>query len=436
MPYESHILKKIKKAAIPLDFHAYDTLLQKIGDAQIVLLGEATHGTHEFYDMRADITKKLIVEKHFNAIAIEGDWPDAYQVNRYIKQQAFANAYEALRIFDRFPTWMWQNIPMVHLVEWLAHHNRQSTTKVGFYGIDLYSLYRSIDAIITYLDNIDSKRAQEARDAYSCFDQFRQDPQQYGYSVFLKLTDSCKDEVVQELKKLETLQWQLVQEKKASSDDMFYLLQNARVVKNSEDYYRSLFIDETKNWNLRDTHMMKTVEEIIKHYKKQGISKPKIVVWGHNSHIGNASATQMGDQGELNIGQLAKEKFGQDAFSLGFTTYNGTVSAASNWHMPVERKVVRDALPHSYEHLFHTADSSQFLLMLDDKQIVPETLLERAIGVVYSPRTERLSHYFYASLAYQFDAVIHYDTTTALEPLEKPEIWIRGEVPETYPSGL
>lgn len=434
MVYGADELLKIEKTAIPLEDNAYAVLLNKIGDAEIVLLGEATHGTHEFYEIRAEITRRLIREKHFNTIIIEGDWPDAYQINRYIHQQAYSTAYEAVSSFDRFPTWMWQNMPMVDLIEWLFQHNQKSENKVSFYGMDLYSLYRSIEVVIEYLKKIDPKLAQEAIEKYACLGRFNHDPQRYAYAVFSRVTKSCQDEVVAELRKLQELEWMFVQNKKVSPQDGFYLTQNARVVKNSERYYRSLFIDEVNNWNLRDIHMMETVDEIIHFHQKQQ-QKPKVIIWAHNSHIGNAAATQMSNRGELNIGQLAKEKYREKAFNLGFTTFNGTVSAASEWHGPVERKVIRNALEGSYEHLFHAVGITEFLLLFEDKNIIPDKLLERAIGVIYAPYTERLSHYFYASLAHQFDAVIHYDHTTALEPLEKNALWLEGEVPETFPSG-
>lgn len=436
MVYEDKAIGSIQKSLVYFDDKAYDNLLEKIGDAQIVLLGEATHGTHEFYEIRSEITKRLILEKNFNAIAIEGDWPDAYQINAYITNQKYDNAREAVSAFDRFPTWMWQNIPIIELIEWLKKHNEQKSKHVHFYGLDLYSMYRSIDAIITYLQKINPTLAQEAKKLYGCLEPFRQDPQTYGYAIFSQLSRGCQNEVIEELKKLENTEWELLQEKNTSSEETFYVMQNARVVKNSEHYYRSLFFSEVNNWNIRDTHMMETLEEIIKFYKKCGVVDPKIVIWAHNSHIGNAAATQMSTQGEFNIGQLVKEKFGSKSYSVGFTTYNGMVSAASEWHMPVERKRVLNALPNSYEDLFHTVGISAFLLFLDDKNIVPENLLERAIGVIYAPQTERQSHYFYASLVHQFDAVIHVDTTSALEPLEKTQAWIEGEIPETYPSGL
>jgi erythromycin esterase-like protein len=237
------------------------------------------------------------------------------------------------------------------------------------------------------------------------------------------------------LQRLQQQDWDTLAQGKLSANDAFYIEQNARVVKNAEAYYRSLFINEVNNWNLRDSHMMQTIQEIIKHHQLKGVVTPKIIIWAHNSHVGNAAATQMADHGEYNIGQLVKEQFGKRAVSVGFTTYTGTVSAASNWHAPVERKVVRAALPESYEAFFHATDISQFLLQLNSS-LVPSRLLERAIGVVYHPSTERVSHYFYADLARQFDWLIHCDTTHALVPLDKTAQWLQGEVPETYPSGL
>jgi erythromycin esterase-like protein len=419
-------------------YKTYERVVSDIGDAQVVLIGEATHGTHEFYEIRAEITRRLIEEKGFTSVAIEGDWPDAYQINRYIHTDDFTSVYEALDSFDRFPTWMWQNVVVAHFAQWLKEHNKKQLQqeRINFYGLDLYSLYRSIDAVIVALERVDKKLAQQARAYYSCFEQFRHDPQQYGYSLFLHASRSCQEAAFAALGELEEKELQLFNEQQISEDDVFSLLQNARVVQNAEEYCRSLFINEVSNWNLRDTHMMQTLEAILKQQTRKGIENPKIIVWAHNSHVGDSRATEMGAAHEVTLGKLIKEKFGSKAYSLGFTTYNGTVSAASDWHMPVERKVVRDALPDSYESLFHHVGMAQFFLPLQDKAVVPSHMLERAIGVVYAPWTERQSHYFYADLVRQFDGVIHCDTTTALEPLEKTATWIEGEVPSAYPTGL
>ena len=437
MNFDPKALDKLKKAVISLtgSISDYGDLFDYIGDAQVVLLGEATHGTHEFYDIRAEISKYLIEEKGFNAIAIEGDWPDAHEINQYVHNQKYKNATQALASFDRFPTWMWRNTPTLKFVEWLKSYNQTALQKVGFYGLDLYSLYRSMDVIIHELEKIDPVVANEVKYYYSCFEQYRHDPQAYGYAVFAGHIKACESEVIEQLKKMhqETLRYRA--EDKINVGQVLNLEQNALVVKNAEKYYRELFFDNVSNWNLRDSHMFSTLNALIKHYHLEGIEKPKIIVWAHNSHVGNALATQMSKNGEYNIGQLAKEKFGNNAVCVGFTTYNGTVSAAYNWHQPVDRKFVRDALPESYEALFHALEIPNFLLLLQNKEIVPRQMLERAIGVVYRPETERASHYFYAKLADQFDAVIHCDKTHAVEPLEKTSRWLEGEIPETYPSG-
>lgn len=437
--YDQNMLKDLKAHAIQLTGKPtdYDALLDYIGDAQIVMLGEATHGTKEFYDIRAEISQRLINEKNFNAILIEGDWPDAYHVNRYIHQQEHKNAQEALAAFDKFPTWMWRNASMVALVEWLAVYNKQKQKqKVSFYGLDLYSLYRSIDAVINYFEKTDPTLVEQARHYYACFDKFKRDPQDYGYAVFMQKIQSCQDDVIEALKFVQDQTWEyLGKEGLTTADEAFYAQQNARVVKNAESYYRSLFIDEVSNWNLRDSHMHETLNALIEHHKLKGIENPKFIVWAHNSHIGNARATQMSIEGEHNIGQLVKEQFGNKSVLVGFTTHHGEVSAASAWHSPVERKLVRPALAQSYEALFHEVGIPNFLLLLKDLTL-PDQLLERAIGVIYRPETERASHYFTAQLKYQFDAIIHCDTTDAVEPLEKTSQWISGETPEGYPTGL
>jgi erythromycin esterase-like protein len=440
MYYDQKVLDEIHSRAMPLKGSSsdYDVLLALIDDAQIVLLGEATHGTHEFYDIRAQVSKRLITEKGFHAVAIEGDWPDAYQINRYIHQQKYSEASQAFASFDRFPTWMWRNVPMIQLANWLRDYNQEqpSEKKVNFYGLDLYSLYRSIDAVIACLKKIDPAAAAQAEYHYSCLDHYRHDPQAYGYAVISSAIQSCEGMVIEQLKYLQKYDWQYLEHNAVSASEAFYIEQNARVVKNAEHYYRSLFVSDTSSWNVRDSHMLETLNALIAHYQSKGIERPKIIIWAHNSHIGNAAATQMSEHGEYNIGQLVKEQFGTKAVSVGFTTYEGTVSAASNWHAPVERKSVLKALPDSYEALFHAIQIPNFLLVLENMSIIPHKLLERAIGVVYRPETERTSHYFYADLVEQFDAIIHCDQTSAVEPLEKTSEWIAGETPETYPSGL
>lgn len=433
----------VRKAALPLSGHAsdYDALLDRIGDARLVLLGEATHGTHEFYAERTRITQRLIEEKGFTAVAVEADWPDAYRVNRFVRGASEdASANDALSSFTRFPAWMWRNVDVLTLVDWLREYNQAQHPhhpSVGFYGLDLYSLFTSAAAVLSYLDEVDPDAARRARYRYSCFDQFGEDSQAYGYAAEFGRTESCEDAAVQQLIELRRQAGELAQrDGRIPEDEFFYAEQNARLVKNAEEYYRSMFRGRVSSWNLRDRHMTDTLGALLGHFGGKGLD-PRIVVWAHNSHLGDARATQMGDRGEWNVGQLASEKWGDDAFLVGFTTFSGTVTASSDWGAPAERKTVRPALPGSYEALFHDAGIPRFVLPLgSDGAKVPGRRLERAIGVVYRPETERQSHYFEAELGAQFDTVIHIDQSRALEPLEPSEQWHAGEVPETFPSGL
>lgn len=435
----------VREAAHPLTGAAsdYEPLMELIGDARFVLLGEATHGTHEFYRERAEITKRLIQEKGFTAVAVEADWPDAYRVNRYVRGVSNdATSTDALGGFQRFPTWMWRNTDVVNFIDWLREYNSalpQNATKIGFYGLDLYSLYNSIEEVLGYLDKIDPEAAKRARHRYSCLEHFGEDTQRYGYAASFGLGESCEDEVVNQLKELQRRANEYAQrDGRVAEDEYFYAEQNARLVKNAEEYYRSMFRGRVSSWNVRDRHMAETLDRLVAHFDKQG-SRTKVVVWEHNSHLGDARATEMGDAGELNVGQLVRERYGRDAVLVGFTTYSGTVTAASKWGGSAERKRVQPALPDSYEALFHDTGVPHFLLTLRDSGMVTdlrERLLERAIGVIYQLQTERISHYFYARLPDQFDAVLHFDETQAVEPLERTGQWETGEVPETYPSGL
>lgn len=408
-----------------------------------MLLGEASHGTHEFYRERAQITKRLIKEKGFTAVAVEADWPDAYRVNRFVRGAGDdPEAVDALGGFKRFPAWMWRNADVLDFVGWLRAHNDSvpaSVRKVGFYGLDLYSLHASIEAVLDYLDKVDPEAAWRARYRYSCFEHFGEDPQAYGYAAGIGLTRSCENEVVSQLIELQRQAGELARrDGRIAPDEFFYAEQNARLVKNAEEYYRSMFRRRVSSWNLRDRHMAETLEALIAHLDHE--HEAKMVLWAHNSHLGDARATEMGEGGELNVGQLARERFGHDAVLVGFSTHSGTVTAASRWGGPAERKRVRPALPLSYEGLFHDAGPPRFLLTLRDGGSAAAGLrqprLERAIGVIYLPETERLSHYFHARLSDQFDAVIHFDQTRAVEPLERTGVWDAGEVPETFPTGI
>jgi erythromycin esterase-like protein len=436
----------IKAAARPIEDAArdYDPLLNLIGEARFCLLGEATHGTHEFYRERAEITKRLIKEKGFTAIAVEADWPDAFRVNRYVRGLSDdKNANEALGGFKRFPTWMWRNTVVLDFVEWLKDYNSSlpaNVSKVGFYGLDLYSLYTSIEAILNYLTRIDPEAAKRARYRYSCFEHFGDDTQAYGYAATFNLSESCEREVIDQLIELRRRAADYAsRDGRVAQDEFFFAEQNARLVLNAERYYRIMFRGRVESWNLRDRHMAETLDALVAHLNAQG-QQAKIAVWEHNSHLGDARATYMADYGELNVGQLVREKHGTVAILIGFTTYTGTVTAASDWDGPAERKRVRPALNESYEALFHEIDRANLLLTLrDDRKVstvLQEPRLERAIGVVYLPGTERQSHYFEARLSQQFDAVIHFDETHALEPLERYALWESGEPPETFPTGI
>jgi erythromycin esterase-like protein len=441
-PPGSQLAERLADVAQPLTETGdrYDRLLDRIGDAKFVLIGEATHGTHEFYAHRAEITKRLVAEKGFVGIAIEGDWPDAARVHRYATGQPGDSAPEdALGSFKRFPAWMWRNEVLVDFVRWLRGHNEplSAASQTGFYGLDLYSLHGSIAAILEYLDKVDPDAARRARARYSCFDHFGGDPQAYGRAAALDLSKSCEQDVVRQLVEIRRNAAEyLRRDGRLSADDLFFAEQNARLVRNAEAYYRSMFHGRVSSWNMRDQHMAETLEALRIHLERQRGSA-RIVVWEHNSHLGDARATEMGAGGELNVGQLARERYADDVFSIGFTTYDGTVTAASDWGAPAERKTVRPALSGSYEELFHQMGLSSFMLELDRAH--PElgkARLERAIGVIYLPETERRSHYFLAVLSKQFDVVIHVDRTMALVPLEKTALWERGELPETYPTGL
>jgi erythromycin esterase-like protein len=420
----------------------YDPLMDLIGDASVVLLGEASHGTHEFYRARAEITQCLIAEKGFAAVAVEADWPDAYRVNRYVRGLGNdRDAADALDDFQRFPLWMWRNHEVVKLVDWLRSHNRAQpeAEQAGFYGLDLYSLYGSVRSVVDYLETVDPEAAQQARDRYAGFDHAAGEAQQYGYHVIFRSHPDCEEEALHQLLELRSRRNELVQaDGLAAIDAQFAAEQNALVVKNAETYYRAMFDRAENTWNLRDQHMSDTLDALHRHLSRPG-RPAKVVVWEHNSHIVDASATDRSQRGEHNVGQLARRRYGDDCRLIGFTTYSGTVTAASDWDGPAEHKRVRPALRGSCEDLLHTAGIPAFFLGLQHEKIVErlrEPMLQRFIGVIYLPQTERQSHYYHARLADQYDALFHFDHGRALEPLDRTPEWELGEAPETYPSGL
>ncbi|HEY3132426.1 MAG TPA: erythromycin esterase family protein [Acidobacteriota bacterium] len=439
------LVDAVREAAYPITGSPadYDPLLDLVGEARFVLLGEASHGTHEFYRERAQITKRLITERGFTAVAVEADWPDAYRVNRFVRGGGeVAGSSQALSGFKRFPAWMWRNADALDFVGWLRAHNDvlpEDVPKVGFYGMDLYSLHASIGAVLRYLDKVDPKAARLARWRYSCFDHFGKDTQAYSYAAGYGLTESCENEVVEQLVELQRAAGEYAKrDGQVAADEFFYAEQNARLVKNAEEYYRAMFRGHVSSWNLRDRHMAETLDALLSHFVSQG-QNAKFVLWAHNSHLGDARATEMGRAGEFNVGQLVREKYGRESVLVGFSTYSGTVTAASDWDGPAERKIVRPALPGSYEALLHDTGVPRFLLLLSGSENLSglaEPRLERAIGVVYRPQSERSSHYFHARLPAQFDAMLYFDRTRAVEPLERSAEWVSGEAPETFPSGM
>ena len=419
----------MRKAAHPLKGNAqdYDPLMRLVGDARFVLLGEATHGTLEFYRERARITERLIREKGFTAVAIEGDWPDAQRVHRFVRGTGGGDAHaeQALSGFTRrFPQWMWGNAYVRDLVASLREFNKAlpaGAPRVGVYGLDLYSLRDSADAVAQSLERVDPEAARRARQRYGCFARFGADPQAYGSAAALNPASSCRREAQEQFEELQRLAAKRpARTDPAREEELFSALQNARVVKNGEEYYRTLYAGGMSSWNLRDRHMAESLDALASHLESQG-RPPKVVVWAHNTHMGDARVTEMGEAGEWNVGQFMRQRHKDGAVLVGFTTYTGTVTAASAWGEPGRRMAVRPALPGSYSALFHDTGIGNFLLVLRGNQQLTkafgEPRLERAIGVVYLPHTERASHYFRARLSKQFDAVIHIDESRALEPL-------------------
>ena len=423
-----------------------ETLFERVGDARLVLIGEASHGTHDFYAARAEMTRRLIQERGFQGVAVEADWPDAYRVNRHVRGRSEdATAEEAMRGFERFPTWMWRNTAVLDFVGWLREHNDHlddEARKAGFYGLDLYSLHRSMQEVIAFLERVDPEAAARARERYSCFDHADgDDGQSYGFAAAFGAGESCERQVVEQLVDLQRRAPEYARrDGLLAEDELFHAERNAVAVQTAEKYYRSMFGGRISSWNLRDQHMVDTLEALADHLGRAGDEPAKLVVWAHNSHLGDARATEMGTRGELNVGQLVRERHPGECRLIGFTTYTGTVTAAEDWGAPADRMVVRPALPHSVEELFHQVGAKNFMVWFDLARPAAEVMcsarLERAIGVIYRPQTERQSHYFRTRVADQFDAVIHIDETRAVEPLERTARWERGEAPETYPFAI
>ena len=410
-----------------------DLLIGRIGDAKIVLLGEASHGTHEFYTWRAAISKRLIQEKGFNFIAVEGDWPDCYQLNRYIKgyNESGSGSVEVLKSITRWPTWMWANWEIVALAEWLKNHNSKLSIekKIGFYGLDVYSLNESLQAIIDYLQKEDPDAAMKARDAINCFEPYGGEMSDYARST-LYIPDSCENEVVDMLKEIR----RNVSAYDSDPETVFSTEQNALVAVNAERYYRAMVRTGAESWNIRDRHMVETLNRLLKYTG----SEAKAIVWEHNTHIGDARATDMHGAGMVNVGQLVREDNSfEDVVAVGFGTYNGSVIAAGGWGMPMKEMKVPDARPGSWEDLLHTAFKGyNHLLLLGElhqKEEFNQPWSHRAIGVVYHPSREQYGNYVPSIMPQRYDAFIYIDNSNALHPLHlKPD---GHKTPDTYPWG-
>ena len=448
---DNDLVKAIEKYAYPLCgvVQDYDHIIEAANNKQFVLIGEASHGTKEFYKTRAEITQRLIEECGFNAVAVEADWPDAYTVNRYVSRlPSDLTADQSLKDFERFPTWMWRNKEVLNFVEWLYAYNHvchpnkpEDVHPIGFYGLDLYSMNTSINAVIKYLDKVDPEAAKRARIRYSCLDHFMSNPQAYGYATEMQMIESCEQEIIEQLVEIRGKAYDYMQKDGCVAEDEYFCAeQNAKLVLNSKEYYRSMFRSRPSSWNVRDNHMFETLENLAEHLSKRLDRDAKIIVWAHNSHVGNAEATEMSKRGELNIGQLVRHHYKDDSLLIGFSTCYGTVTASSDWDSDIMRKKINEPFPGSYEEVFHQVNHKKFMLDLTDNNAAVDLLmkpkLQRAIGVIYRPDTERHSHYFTSCLPKQFDFMIHYDETHAVEPLETKVYWHHGEMDETYPTGL
>ncbi len=432
---DQHLAELLRSAAEdlppPEQAEAFGLQFARYGDATVVLLGEATHGTSEFYRARAAISRHLIQNFGFNIVATEADWPDAARIDRYVRKRPHRPSLE--KAFDRFPSWMWRNLEVLEFVEWLRAENerRPEQNKVEFRGLDVYSLRTSIAAVLHYLDKVDPDAAREAHQRYGCLTPWQADPARYGHRAAMG-GDTCETVVREQL--LELLNKRLEYAAK-DGEDFFDAAQNARIVRAAEQYYRVMYEGSRESWNLRDRHMFDTLQAVMRH---RGLGA-RAIIWAHNSHIGNAAATSMGWEGEFNIGELCRTAYGRDAVAIGFGTDTGTVAAASNWDQDMEIKRVLPAREDSYEHLFRRTGHARSLTDWRAaergplREALSEPRLERAIGVVYRPESELLSHYFQAVLSEQFDAYVWFDQTRAVSPLQPHHVTGR---PETYPFGL
>lgn len=428
---EKEAIRIIEEKAIDLsDKSNLDKLFEKIGDSRIVMLGEASHGTHEYYTWRSYITKKLISEKNFNFIAVEGDWPDCYNINKFIKGQCAPGTQirDILKNFDRWPTWMWANWEIAALSEWLFTYNEKRHKKVGFYGLDVYSLWESLEAIRRYLEQHEPESLKKATETFRCFEPYKGDETSYAYATRI-VPELCEEKVLELLQEIQRRlpQYQLKEE------NIFSAEQNAVIAVNAEKYYRAMIRSNEDSWNIRDSHMQETLERLLNFHGPDS----KAIVWAHNTHVGDASATDMADEGTYNIGELARKAFPGETFLVGFGSYGGSVIAGNSWGAKMQQMIVPDGRKGSWEYLLHASGKNNKLLIMEDLRttvFAEKRIDHRAIGVVYRPEYERYGNYVPSVLPARYDAFIHIDKTRALHPLHiNPNI---QTVPETYPFGV
>lgn len=434
---DDRLIQLLRHSAEPLpDFDAeeFGVPFSRYADARVVLIGEASHGTSEFYRARAAITRRLIEQHGFNIVAIEGDWPDAARIDRHVRHHPGESGEEA--VFARFPSWMWRNHETLEFVRWLHQHNAtlMANERVEFRGLDIYSLRASMEAVLGYLDSRDPQRATAARQRYACLTPWQNEPAEYGQRVEWGEEDSCEVAVIEQLSEL---LWARL-ESLECDEGLFDAAQNARVVRAAEQYYRLMYRASASSWNLRDNHMFDTLKQVLKHRGRGA----KAVVWAHNSHVGDAAATAMGWQGQFNLGQLCRIGWGQDAVLIGMGTDRGEVAAAHDWGGQLQIKQVAPSRSDSWEQRFLRAGLPAALTdwrgagKATLRHTLTEPLLQRAIGVIYRPQTERHSHYYEAVLGEQFDAYLWFEQTTAVTPLPTPEDGGPSHEADTYPFGV
>jgi erythromycin esterase-like protein len=430
------LVREVQSISLPLyGWEDLDPLMDRIGEARYVLLGEATHGTAEFYDWRRTISQRLIREHGFSFIAVEGDWPDCYRVNRYVKgfSEGGASAREVLHNFQRWPTWMWANDEVAVLAEWLRSHNRSlpEERKAGFYGLDVYSLWESMSAVLQYIERADGSAAAAVRRAFECFEPYAYEINEYARASAW-ISDTCEDEVIEMLR---TLREHPAAYDASERDAYFNAEQNALVAKNAERYYRTMIRNDASSWNIRDTHMAEALDRLMAHHGPEC----KAIVWAHNTHVGDARYTDMAAEGMINLGQMVRQQHArQDVVLVGFSSHHGTVVAGDEWGAPMRTMVVPPGRPGSWEDVLHRAAPGDRLLLFDASrasQLVLEPRGHRAIGVVYRPQYEAFGNYVPTVMARRYDALVFLDETRAVHPLRVPA-GFEHEVPETFPTGV